>query len=65
MIDRGKIQVELIKLQGGERLLRLTEPQSGLSLERKLDPARPVVDQKKQLLSAFDAALARAELTPV
>jgi hypothetical protein len=65
MIDRGKIQVELIKLQGGERLLRLTEPQSGLSLERKLDPARPVIDQKKQLLSAFDAALARAELTPV
>jgi len=65
MIDRGKIQVELIKLQGGERLLRLTEPQSGLSLERKLDPTRPVIDQKKQLLSAFDAALARAELTPV
>lgn len=65
MIERGKIQVELIKLQGGERLLRLTEPQSGLSLERKLDPARPVIDQKKQLLSAFDAALARAELTPV
>jgi hypothetical protein len=65
MIDRGKIQVELIKLQGGERLFRLTEPQSGLSLERKLDPARPVIDQKKQLLSAFDAALARAELTPV
>ena len=65
MIDRGKIQVELIKLQGGERLFRLTEPQSGLSLERKLDPARPVIDQKKQLLSAFDAARARAELTPV
>ena len=65
MIDREKIQMELIKLRDGERLLRLTEPQSGLSLERKLNPERPVADQKKQLLSVFEAALAQAELTPV
>jgi hypothetical protein len=65
MIDREKIQMELIKLKDGERLLRLTEPQSGLSLERKLHPKRPVADQKKQLLSVFEAALARVELTPV
>lgn len=64
MIDRDKIQIELIKLKGGERLLRLTEPKSGLSLERKLDSKRPVVDQKKRLLSVFEAALARAELSP-
>jgi hypothetical protein len=64
MIDLDKIQIELIKLKGGERLLRLTEPQSGLSLERKLDSERPVLDQKKQLLSVFEAALARAELSP-
>ncbi len=64
MIDRDKIQIELIKLKGGERLLRLTEPQSGLSLERKLDPERPIVDQKKQLLSVFEAALAQSELSP-
>ena len=64
MIDRDKIQMELIKLKGGERLLRLTEPQSGLSLERKLDSKRPVVDQKKQLLSVFEAALAQSELSP-
>ena len=64
MIDRDKIQIELIKLKGGERLLRLTEPKSGLSLERKLDSKRPVVDQKKRLLSVFGAALARAELSP-
>ena len=63
MIDREKIQMELIKLKGGERLLRLTEPQSGLSLERKLNPERPVADQKKQLLSVFEAA--RPELSPV
>jgi len=65
MIDREKIQMELIKLKGGERLLRLTEPQSGLSLERKLNPERSVADQKRQLLSVFEAALEQAELTPV
>ncbi len=64
MIDREKIEMELIKLEGGERLLRLTEPRSGLSLERKLNPDRPVTDQKKYLLSVFEAALARAELSP-
>jgi hypothetical protein len=64
VIDRTKIQIELIKLHGGERLLRLTEPESGLSLERKLDPKRPVVDQKERLLIVFEAALARAELSP-
>ena len=57
--------MELVKLKGGQRLLRLTEPKSGLSLERKLNPEQPVADQKKQLLSVFEAALARAELTPV
>ena len=65
MIDREKIQMELVKLKGGQRLLRLTEPKSGLSLERKLNPEQPVADQKKQLLSVFEAARARAELTPV
>jgi len=64
MIDRDKIQMELIKLKGGERLLRLTEPRSGLSLERKLDSKRPVIDQKKQLISVFEAALAQSELRP-
>ena len=63
MALRDKIQVELIKLIDGERLLRLTEPQSGLSLEKKLDPKQPVVRQKERLLGVFEAALARAELS--
>ena len=33
MVDRDKIQFNLIKLLNGERILRLTEPQSGLALE--------------------------------
>jgi hypothetical protein len=62
MFDRNKIQVDLIKLADGERLLRLTEPQSGLCLEQKLDPQKPVTLQKERLFGVFDAALARAEL---
>jgi len=61
MVDRDKIQFDLIKLISGERILRLTEPQSGLSLEKKLDPKQPVVRQKERLLGVFEAALAKAE----
>jgi hypothetical protein len=62
MVDRDKIQFDLVKLLNGERILRLTDPQSGLSLEKKLVPADAVVRQKEQLLHAFEAALARVEL---
>ena len=65
MVDRNKIQFDLIKLAGGERILRLTEPQSGLALEKKLAPADVVVRQKEKLLSAFQAALARVELATI
>lgn len=63
MVDREKIQFDLIKLLNGERLLRLTEPQSGLALEKKLAPADAVVRQKEKLLRAFEAALSRIELS--
>ena len=62
MVDRKNIQIDLIKLVGGGRLLRLTEPQSGLALEKKLDPQKPVASQKESLFGVFEAALARAEL---
>jgi len=61
MVDRDKIQFDLIKLVSGQRILRLTEPQSGLSLEKKLAPADAVVRQKEKLLRVFEAALTRAE----
>ena len=63
MADRDSIHVELIKLASGERLLRVTEARSGLSLEKKLDPNQPVIRQKQQLVTVFEEALARAELT--
>lgn len=61
MVDRDKIQFDLIKLVSGERILRLTEPQSGLSLEKKLLPADAVVRQKEKLLRVFQSALTQAE----
>ena len=63
MVDRDKIQFDLVKLLNGGRLLRLTEPQSGLTLEKKLAPTDGVVRQKEKLLRALEAALARVELS--
>ncbi|HEY2083008.1 MAG TPA: hypothetical protein VGI88_09505 [Verrucomicrobiae bacterium] len=60
MASRENIQINLVKLIGGERLLRLTDPESGLALEKKLDPKQPVVRQKERLLDVFEAALAKA-----
>ena len=62
MVDLEKVQLDLIRLVDGERLLRLTDPQSGLSLEKKLAPSDAVVRQKERLLRVFEAALAQAEL---
>ena len=64
MVDRDKIQFDLVKLLNGGRLLRLTEPQSGLTLEKKLAPTDAVVRQKEKLLRALEAALARVDLSP-
>lgn len=40
MPDAENVQIELIKLADGARLLRFTDRSSGLSVERKLDAAR-------------------------
>ncbi len=60
MQNSKNVEIDLIKLANGERLLRLTDPKSGLSLEKKLDPSQSVVGQKERLLAVFEAALARA-----
>ena len=60
MAAHDKIEIDLIKLVDGERLLRLSEPESGLALEKKLDPQKPVARQKQHLLGVFEAALAKA-----
>ena len=53
------IQIELVKLPNGDRLLRLSDPASGLCLEKKLDPRQAVTRQKQLLLQVFEATLAR------
>ena len=60
----ARIHIDLIKLRDGRRLLRLSEAESGLALEKMLDPSKPVVRQKERLFTVFEAALARAELCP-
>ena len=62
MADHDKIQFDLIKLLNGERILRLTDPRSGLSLEQKLKASDAIVRQEDRLLQVFEAALARAEV---
>lgn len=62
MVAHDKIQLDLVKLLNGERILRLTDPLSGLCLEKKLEAAEPVVRQKERLLQVFEAALARADV---
>jgi hypothetical protein len=61
MAGHNQIQFDLVKLLNGERILRLTDPQSGLSLEKKLNSTDAVVRQKDRLLQVFNAALASAE----
>jgi hypothetical protein len=62
MVDQDKIQFDLVKLLNGERILRLTDPRSGLCLEKKLSPTAAVIGQKDRLFQVFEAALARAEV---
>ena len=65
MGDYEKFQFDLVKLVSGERILRLTDPQSGLCLEKRLNPDEAVVRQKACLLQVFEAALARAGMIGV
>ena len=62
MAANDPTQVDLIKLADGARLLRFTDRKSGVSVERKLDSAGSVAEQKRQLREVFDAAVARAHL---
>ena len=62
MAADDETQVDLIKLADGVRLLRFTDAKSGVSVERRVDVAGSVAEQKRQLREVFDAAVARAQL---
>jgi hypothetical protein len=42
-----KIQITLFCLKDGSRLIRFSEPETGLALERALNPNRPLLRDKK------------------
>lgn len=60
----ARIQIELLKLPNGDRMLRFEHSSSDLSLEKRLDVNTPVAMQKERWLRSFTALLSR-ELTPV
>lgn len=58
----NNIQIILLRLKNGSRLLRLTEPETGLALERALNPSRPVLQQKQQFKAMFEAMIQHSEV---
>lgn len=54
-----QIEIQLVKLTDGGRLLRLSENASGLCLEKRLAAQEPVVRQKARLLREFEQLLSR------
>ena len=61
-MQTDKIQITLLRLKDGTRLLRLSEPETGLAFERALNHNRPLLRQKQALRALFDSMLQRAEL---
>jgi hypothetical protein len=61
MKNRQQIKVQLVKLAGGQRLLSVTDRDSRLSLEKKLDPNQPVVAQRQLLLNVFAYVLTQVD----
>jgi hypothetical protein len=54
-----RIQIQLLKLTDGTRLLRFSEKKSGVSLEKRLDRRHPVFAQKQRLLREFQDLIKR------
>lgn len=57
-----KIDIQLVKLADGGRLLRFSEKTTGLCLEKKLAAQQAVVRQKARLLREFEQLLSRETL---
>ena len=53
------IEMLLLKLTDGARIMRLSDPKSGLCLEKRLDPAESVARQKERWTQVFTATLER------
>jgi hypothetical protein len=53
------IEMLLLKLADGARVLRISEPESGLCLEKRLDATQSVARQKQRWKNVFSAMLER------
>jgi len=51
------LHMQLLTLTDGRRILRLEDEGTGLSLERRLHPDKPLVAQKAKLQRLFAAML--------
>ena len=60
-MQTDNIEITLLRLKDGRRLLRLTVSETGLALEQVLNPNRPLLRQKQTLRALFDFILQRAE----
>lgn len=54
-----EIEMLMLKLADGVRILRFNEPTSGLCLEKRLEPDQPVARQKERWKQAFTSMLDR------
>jgi hypothetical protein len=61
-MQTDNIQITLLRLKDGSRLLRLSESETGLALERTLNPNRPLLRQKQQLKALFESMIQRSEV---
>ena len=48
------IRIQLLTLAQGGRIIRLEDDATGLSVERKVHPDKPLVAQKASLMSIFE-----------
>ena len=56
---KRSIELLLLKLADGGRILRFQEPASGLCLEKRLEPDQSVARQKERWRQVFEAMLER------
>ena len=56
---KPEIELLMLKLADGARVLRLTEPTSGISLEKRLDPRESIAQQTEKWKNTFHSLLER------
>ena len=62
LMQTDNIQITLLRLKDGSRLIRLSEFETGIALERAMNPNRPLLRQKQQLKSMYYSMLQHSKL---